>query len=53
MLERRVFQRMSHIVPAIIIYAFAPVFPENVEAKIYTGVTVYITLVVMFVISAF
>ncbi|PQQ65713.1 mechanosensitive ion channel family protein [Acetivibrio saccincola] len=53
MLERRVFQRMSHIAPAIIIYAFAPVFPENVEAKIYTGVTVYITLVVMFVISAF
>lgn len=44
---------MSHIAPAIIIYAFAPVFPENVEAKIYTGVTVYITLVVMFVISAF
>ncbi len=53
MLERRVFQRMSHIVPAIIIYAFASAFPDSVESKIYIGVTVYIILMAMFVISSF
>lgn len=53
MLERRVFQRMSHIVPAIIIYAFASAFPDSVESKIYIGVTVYIILMAMLVISSF
>ena len=53
MLERRVFQRMSHIVPAIIIYGFASVFPEDVEAKIYIGVTVYIMAMAMLIISSF
>lgn len=53
MLERRVFQRASHIVPAIIIYFFAQAFPKSIETKIYKGVAVYIIMMAMLTISSF
>ncbi|MDQ2086536.1 mechanosensitive ion channel [Herbivorax sp. ANBcel31] len=52
MLERKVFQRMSHLVPAIIIYAFATAFPESVRHWISTGATVYIIMVAILTISS-
>lgn len=51
-LERKVFQKLSHIVPAIIIYYFASTFPafQSVIEKI--AIT-YIIIVLIFVVDAF
>ncbi|TVX96449.1 mechanosensitive ion channel family protein [Cohnella terricola] len=51
-LERKVFVKLSHIVPAIIIYYFAPVFP-NTQTAIEKGAAVYIMIVSMMVFDAF
>jgi len=51
-LERKVFNRLSHIVPAIIIYSFAPVFP-HARTAIEKGSAVYIMIVSMMVFDAF
>ncbi len=49
-LERRVFHRLSHIVPAIIIYYFAGTFPEQ-QYWIEKGVIAYIIIVGLLVIN--
>ncbi|MBE4909247.1 mechanosensitive ion channel family protein [Bacillus luteolus] len=49
-LERRVFHRLSHIVPAIIIYYFAGSFPEQ-QYWIEKGVIAYIIIVGLLVIN--
>lgn len=49
-LERRVFHRISHIVPAIIIYYFAGSFPEH-QYWIEKGAIAYIIIVGLLVIS--
>ncbi|WP_047985533.1 mechanosensitive ion channel family protein [Ornithinibacillus californiensis] len=50
-LERKVFHRLSHIVPAIIIYNFAGTFPEYEELIIKLSNT-YIILVMLLVINS-
>lgn len=52
LLERKVFHKLSHIVPAIIIYLAAGLFP-SVEQLIIKGVAIYMIVVVLFVINAF
>src|SRR5690606_34511458 len=47
LLERKVFRKISHIVPAIIIYNFRNSFGENFEYLIVKGVTVYVILGVL------
>ncbi|OXS59351.1 mechanosensitive ion channel protein MscS [Cohnella sp. CIP 111063] len=51
-LERKVFHRLSHIVPAIIIYFSAPLFP-GYQTFIEKGAAIYIIVVSMMVIDAF
>lgn len=50
-LERKVFQKLSHIVPAVIIYSFAPVFGQAQEV-IEKGAVVYLIIVGLAVINA-
>ena len=52
LLKRKVFQRMSHIVPAIIVYFFASSFPEY-QVFIERAASSYILLIGVFVIDAF
>ncbi|GAA3413341.1 mechanosensitive ion channel family protein [Paenibacillus hodogayensis] len=52
LLKRKVFQKLSHIAPALIIYYFASIFP-NYQAIIEKGVDIYIIVVGMMVIDAF
>lgn len=52
LLERKVFYRLSHIVPAIIIYLFASVFP-NYQLLIEKGAVTYMMVVTLLVISSF
>lgn len=52
MLERKVFHKLSHFVPAIIIYYFAPVFP-GYQQLIVKGVNTYMILVAILVMDAF
>jgi len=52
LLERKVFHRLSHIVPALIIYYFATLFP-NYQTAIEKFAAVYILIVSMMVIDAF
>ncbi|EGW37144.1 mechanosensitive ion channel domain-containing protein [Desulfosporosinus sp. OT] len=52
MLDRKVFHKLSHLVPAIIIYAFAPAFPKQAAIIIQRFSTVYIALVGIFVLDA-
>ncbi|MDF0728319.1 mechanosensitive ion channel family protein [Cytobacillus sp. S13-E01] len=52
LLERRVFHRLSHIVPAIIIYYFAPTFPDF-QHVIEKGAIAYIIIVGALVINNF
>ena len=47
----KVFRSLSNIVPAIIIYAFAPAF-TNFATLIRRGATIYILIVMIFVINA-
>jgi len=50
-LERKVFQKLSHIVPAVIIYSFAPVFPTAQEF-IEKAAVVYLIIAGTAVINA-
>lgn len=52
LLERKVFHRLSHIVPAIIIYYFSSTFPDfqNLIAK---GAITYLIIVGLMVINSF
>lgn len=50
--RRKVFQRLSHIVPAIIIYHFADMFSEY-KLIIEKGVAIYFIIVGMLVVDAF
>ncbi|HIW33598.1 MAG TPA: mechanosensitive ion channel family protein [Candidatus Paenibacillus intestinavium] len=50
-LERKVFRKLSHIVPAIIIYYFSSVFPTY-QTLIREGATIYIIIVVIAVLNA-
>ncbi len=52
LLERKVFHRLSHIVPAIIIYFFASTFP-NYQHLIEKGAITYIIVVGLWVINSF
>ncbi|HLU21188.1 MAG TPA: mechanosensitive ion channel family protein [Bacillaceae bacterium] len=52
LLERKVFRKISHIVPAIIIYNFRNSFGENFEDLIVKGVTVYVILVVLAIMNS-
>lgn len=51
-LERKVFLRLSHIVPAVIVYAFAPLFPAY-QLYIEKAAVAYILIIGMIVIDAF
>ncbi len=51
LLERRVFQRLSHIVPALIMYYSAPLFP-HAEALIVKGAVCYFLIVGIVVLNA-
>src|SRR5690606_10036375 len=51
LLERQVFRRLSHIVPAIIIHKFASTF-SSYEDLIIMGANVYIIIVSLWVISS-
>ena len=52
LVEKKVFQRLSHIVPALIIYFFAGVFP-GIQDWIQSFAFSYIIIVSIFVIDAF
>ncbi len=52
LLERKVFQKFSHIVPAIIIYYFASTFPDYREL-IEMGAFAYIFVVAIMALNAF
>lgn len=51
MLERKVFNRLAHVVPALIIYYFAPAFP-TFQLWIEKGAMIYLTIVGLTVISS-
>lgn len=51
LLERRVFQRLSHFVPALIIYYFAPTFPTY-QHLIEKGAIVYLIIMGLMVINS-
>ncbi|NCU17308.1 mechanosensitive ion channel family protein [Pallidibacillus pasinlerensis] len=51
LLKRRVFHKLSHIVPAIIIYYFAPTFPRY-QHLIESGANIYLIIVNLIVISS-
>lgn len=50
-IERKVFHRLSHIVPAIIIYQFASTF-QNYETFIQKASNTYIILIMLLVINS-
>jgi len=52
LLERKVFHRLSHIVPAIIIYSFASAFSDQMTIIIQRFSSAYIVLVGMSVVDA-
>jgi miniconductance mechanosensitive channel len=52
LLERKVFRRLSHIVPAIIIYYFSSTFPDY-QHLIEKGAITYIIVVGLMVINSF
>lgn len=52
LLERKVFHRLSHVVPAVIIYYFASVFPEYLNL-IKKGASTYIFIVGLIVFDCF
>jgi len=52
LLEREVFHRLSHIVPAIIIYSFASAFTEQMTIIIQRFSSAYIVLIGMSVVDA-
>jgi len=52
LLERQVFHKLSHVVPAVIIYYFASVFPDY-EHLIAKGAISYMMILGLFVIDTF
>ena len=52
MLERKVFHKLIHFVPAIIVYSFAPAFPKQMSIIIQRFSSAYIVLVGIFVLDA-
>src|SRR5690606_38305080 len=52
LLDRKVFHKLSHIVPAIIIYFSAMIFPQA-SFFIIKAVNVYVLVIVLLVLSAF
>ncbi|WP_419887162.1 mechanosensitive ion channel family protein [Neobacillus niacini] len=52
LLERKVFHRLSHIVPAIIIYYFSPTFPDF-QLLIEKGAMTYLIVVTLMVTNSF
>lgn len=52
-LEHKVYDRLSHIIPVIIIYAFAPLFPQYLMKILQNIATIYFILVVVSAISSF
>lgn len=52
-LERKVIQKLSHVVPAIIIYNFSSTFPSFYQQLIEKGVMIYVIVVAIFVVNAF
>lgn len=52
LLERKVFHKLSHVVPAIIIYYSSFIFPLY-QHLIVKGVLLYMIIVALFVINAF
>lgn len=52
LLERKVFQRLSHLVPALIIYYFASSFP-GYESLIEKGAVTYMMIIAIVVLDAF
>ena len=51
LLERKVFHKLSHIVPAIIIYYFASAFPDLSEV-IEKGAIAYLIIMGLIVINS-
>ncbi|WP_274651267.1 mechanosensitive ion channel family protein [Paenibacillus humicola] len=52
LLERKVFQKLAHMVPAILIYSFSYMFPAY-QHLIVKGIAVYMIVVMIFVLNAF
>lgn len=54
--ERKVFHKLSHLAPIIVLSRFLPVIwkahPDGVQA-IKSGITIYITLIVLMVVNSF
>jgi miniconductance mechanosensitive channel len=51
-LERKVFHRIIHIIPAIIIYVFAPAFPKAAD-WIQRLSTIYMIVIILYALDAF
>lgn len=51
LLERKVFHRLSHIVPAIILYYFSPTFPA-IQLLIEKGVIAYLIIMGLIIINS-
>ncbi|WP_309119695.1 mechanosensitive ion channel domain-containing protein [Paenibacillus sp.] len=51
LLERKVFQKLSHIVPVLIIYYFSPLFPSH-QALLEKAAFCYFTIVGIVVLNA-
>ena len=52
LLERKVFHKLSHIVPAIIIYFFASALPESFQHFIEKGVMAYLIIMGLVIINS-
>ena len=52
LLERKVFHKLSHIVPAIIIYFFATIFPEPYEDLIEKVAIAYLIIMGLVIINS-
>lgn len=51
LLERKVFHRLSHVVPAIILYYFSPTFP-TIQQMIEKGVIAYLIIMGLIIINS-
>ena len=52
LLERKVFHKLSHVVPAIIIYFFASAFPESLQYLIQKVSIAYLIIMGLVIISS-
>jgi miniconductance mechanosensitive channel len=51
LLKRKVFTRLSNIIPGIIVYLFAPAF-INIAWLVHRGATIYILIIMLFVANS-